>query len=51
MGLGIWVNRQNAPEKVEGPIKWITDFKDMVLVSGQDILVEWRYSYRDRDLL
>lgn len=51
MGLGIWVNRDHSPEKIEGPLKWVTDFEDMVLVCGQDILLEWRYSYFDRDLL
>ena len=51
MGYGIWVNRKHEPEKIEGPLKWITDFEDMILVSGQDILLEWRYSYMDRDLL
>lgn len=50
MGYAIWVNRTH-PEKVEGPLRWITDFDDMVLVSGQDLLLEWRYSYQDRDLL
>jgi hypothetical protein len=34
MGYCIWVNRQRDPEKEEGPLKWITDFEDMVLVSG-----------------
>lgn len=51
MGYGIWVNRDHSPEKIEGPLKWVTDFEDMVLVCGQDILLEWRYSYFDRDLL
>lgn len=51
MGLGVWVNREHSPETVEGPLRWITDFEDMVLVCGQDLLVEWRYSYQDRDLL
>ena len=51
MGLDIWVNRDHSPEKIEGPLRWITDFEDMVLVCGQDLLVEWRYSYQDRDLL
>ena len=50
LGLGIWVNRKNN-DKVEGPLTWLTDFQDMILVSGQDILLEWQYSYRDRDLL
>ena len=51
MGYGIWVNRDHSPEKIEGPLKWVTNFEDMVLVCGQDILLEWRYSYFDRDLL
>ena len=51
IGLGIWVNRQNEPERVEGPLRFLTNFEDMILVSGQDLLLEWRYSYRDRDLL
>lgn len=51
MSLGIWVNRDHSPEKIEGPLSWVTDFEDMILVSGQDILLEWKYSYFDRDLL
>ncbi len=51
MGYGIWVNRGHSPERIEGPLSWVTDFEDMVLVSGQDILLEWKYSYFDRDLL
>lgn len=50
MGYAIWVNRQH-PEKITGPLRWVTDFEDMILVSGQDLLVEWKYSYQDRDLL
>lgn len=50
MGYAIWVNGQH-PEKITGPLRWVTDFEDMILVSGQDLLVEWKYSYQDRDLL
>lgn len=51
MSVGLWVNRSHSPEKVEGPIEWLTDFEDMILVTGQDLLVEWKYNYQDRDLL
>ena len=50
MGLGIWVNR-NQPDHTEGPLIWLTDFEDMVLVSGQDVMLEWKWLYEDRDLL
>jgi hypothetical protein len=50
MGYGIWVNEKEG-KREEGPLRWITNFEDMILVTGQDILLEWRYSYRDRDLL
>ena len=50
MGYGIWVNEKKG-DRETGPLRWITNFEDMILVSGQDILLEWRYSYKDRDLL
>ena len=34
-----------------GPVKFKTDFTDMILVSGQDIFIEWIENYMDRDLL
>ena len=51
LGLGIWVNRQHAPERIEGPLEWLTDFEDMILVRGQSVMLEWKWSYFDRDLL
>lgn len=49
-GADIWVNR-NQDEHRTGPLSWLTDFEDMILVCGQDIMLEWKYNYMDRDLL
>lgn len=38
-------------QKPQLNIKFDTDFKDMVLTSGQEIMFEWTPLYQDRDLL
>lgn len=49
---GIWVNNTTTEKpRRTGPIKWKTDFSNMVLVSGQEIFFEWVPNYMDRDLL
>ena len=48
----IWVNNTESKQPMRsGPIKFKTDFTDMILVSGQDIFIEWVENYMDRDLL
>lgn len=54
IGANIWVNNHKDEEEHPnrtGPIVWKTDFAGMVLVAGQDILIEWYETYMDRDLL
>lgn len=52
VGFNIWVNNNPEPQHRTGPLYWKTDFSQINnLVSGQDIFIEWSYSYTDRDLL
>lgn len=52
VGANIWVNnRPGSTPKRTGPLTIKTPLKDAVLVSGQDLMLEWDYDYLDRDLL
>ena len=52
VGFNIWVNNNPEPHHRTGPIYWRTDMSTLnTLVSGQDIMFEWGWSYQDRDLL
>lgn len=49
---GIWVNNtEEYQPKRTGDIEFKTKLSDAVLVSGQDICLEWVYRYMDRDLM
>lgn len=52
MGYNIWVNntKEEQPRRT-GPIKFKTDFKDMILISGQDLMIEWVENFMDKDML
>lgn len=48
VGFNIHLRNMENPKLY---IKFDTDFKDMVLTSGQEIMFEWTPLYEDRDLL
>ena len=51
-GTNIWVNNTYTSKPHRGgPIEWVTDFENLVLVNGQDIMLEWKNNFLDKDLL
>ena len=48
VGMNIHLRDVKDPKLL---MKFDTDFKDMVLTSGQEIMFEWTPLYEDRDLL
>lgn len=48
--VGMNIHLRNV-QKPKLDIKFDTDFKDMVLTSGQEIMFEWTPLYEDRDLM
>ena len=52
IGSNIWVNNTKSQQpRRSGPIEFKTDFSDLILISGQELMIEWNYEYLDKDLM